>query len=340
METHKQAKENSRNLENPIRTFMEVQEQPSNSKSLNAITLRSETAYKEPDYPINTREKEAEQTIPLEEENTEREDASREELVKDTPPPPPARVYQPKIPFPNATRILKKEKKQTKLGELIGQLTVKLPFIEACAMIPSLRKYMKSILATTLSLEDGVMKITKECSVIIQNRTPQKQGDPGRFVLPCTIGAETFERSLCDLGPSINLMPYSVAHRLGYLEFEPTKISLVFPDRSIVHPIGILFDIQVKIEECCIPTDFVVLDIEREPKDPLILGRPFLSTAGAIIDVSKGKIDLHLGNLVMKFDMNEALKLPTVHGDIFSIDKIDEANNEVYEEILLGKWKL
>ena len=133
-------------------------------------------------------------------------------------------MYQPKIPFANATRISKKEKEQTKLGEHIGQLTVKLPFIEACAMIPSLKRYMKRILATTLSLEDGVMKITKECSAIIQNQSPHKQGDPGSFVLPCKIGEETFERSLCDSGSSINMMPYSVARCLGYLEFLPTKI--------------------------------------------------------------------------------------------------------------------
>ena len=56
-----------------------------------------------------------------------------------------------------------------------------------------------------------------------------------------------------------------------------------------------LEDLSVTIGSVEIPTDFVVLEIDEEPKDPLILGRPFLSTAGALIDVRKGKIDLNLG---------------------------------------------
>ncbi|XP_024010670.1 uncharacterized protein LOC112086125 [Eutrema salsugineum] len=84
----------------------------------------------------------------------------------------------------------------------------------------------------------------------------------------------TSERCLCDLGSSINMMPLSVAKRLGYYTFQPTKISLILADRSVRRPEGVLVDVSV-IGENCIPTDFVVLELEREPKDPLILGRPF-----------------------------------------------------------------
>lgn len=137
-------------------------------------------------------------------------DVADEPLNRDgvipTPPLRHERVYQPKVSYPNASKTSKKEREQAKLKELIGQLTVRLPFVEACAMIPILRKYMKSILTNNISLEDGVMMITQDCSAILQNRSPQKRGDPGSFV-SCTIGEEVFERWLCDLGSSINMMP-------------------------------------------------------------------------------------------------------------------------------------
>ncbi|CAA7030143.1 unnamed protein product [Microthlaspi erraticum] len=61
-------------------------------------------------------------------------------------------------------------------------------------------------------------------------------------------------------------------------------------------------DVPIMVGDCYIPADFVVLELEHQPKDPLILGRPFLATAGAIIDVKNGKIDLHLGDIVMNFE--------------------------------------
>ncbi|KAF8082322.1 hypothetical protein N665_0833s0002 [Sinapis alba] len=78
-------------------------------------------------------------------------------------------------------------------------------------------------------------------------------------------------------------------------------LSCEIEDRSVRHPVGVVLDIDVVIGNYKIPADFVVLELDQEPKDPLILGRPFLATAGAIIDVKRGKIDLHQGDIIMKF---------------------------------------
>ncbi|XP_010501858.1 PREDICTED: uncharacterized protein LOC104779174 [Camelina sativa] len=311
----KQNRENVFILEKFKEPILETNEQVLDLGNLKAITLRSGTAYKEPEYPEGYLEKDRTPgVIPIEEEEgaigkKEREELIHKELTKDTLPqvPPPTRIYQTKVPYP--TKVSKKEKERAKLKELVGQLSVRLPFVEACAMIPPLRKYMKIILKNNISLEDGVMVITQECSAILQNGIPQKRGEPGSFVLSCKITDEVFKRSLCDLGSSINMMPRSVPKCLGYHFFKPTKISLVLADRSIRRPVGILVGVLIVIGDCQIPTDFVILELEKEPKDPLILGRPFLSTVGAIIDVPNGKIDLNLGGYVMKFDMNESLKL-------------------------------
>ncbi|CAA7052554.1 unnamed protein product [Microthlaspi erraticum] len=180
---------------------------------------------------------------------------------------------------------------------------------------------MKAILTNNVSLEEGAMMITKECSAILQNRMPEKLNDPGSFVLSCKIGSTHFHRALCDLGSSVNLMPYSVAKLLGITDFKPTKISLVFADRSVRRPVGVIMDVPIMVGDCYIPADFVVLDLEHQPKDPLILGRPFLATAGAIIDVKNGKIDLHLGDIVMNFEVNKSMEKPIV-------DVLTKAENE------------
>jgi len=83
-----------------------------------------------------------------------------------------------------------------------------------------------------------------------------------------------------------------------------------------------------------VPTDFVVLEMDEEPRDPLILGRPFLATAGATIDVKKGKINLNIGKeLKMTFDITNTMKKPTIEGKVFWIEETDMLADELLEEL-------
>lgn len=109
---------------------------------------------------------------------------------------------------------------------------------------------------------------------------------------------------------------------------------MILADRSIRLPIEILVDGSVLIEKCLIPIDFVVLELFEEPKNPLIFGRPFLATAGTIIDVKKGKIKLHLGDNVLWFDVDQSLKKPTIAGQVFWIDQVTEVTEWVYDELV------
>jgi len=116
-------------------------------------------------------------------------------------------------------------------------------------------------------------------------------------------------------------MPRSIAMSLGYSNLVPTYITLVLVDRSTRIPDGILIIIvHVMIGTSMILTDFVILSYEKEPKDPLILGRPFLPTARAIIDVWKGRIGLNVGDLTLQFDMNKLVKKPIIENRTFLID--------------------
>ena len=132
-------------------------------------------------------------------------------------------------------------------------------------------------------------------------------------------------------------MPYSVAKRLGFTYFKPIRMSLVFAARSVKSPVGILEDLHVRVGNTYVPTDFLVLEVDEEPIDPLILGRPFLCTAGAIIDVRQGRIDLHLGDIAMKFKMNKLLKKPMLDTQTYTVEDEDQAlfpQEGMIEEIL------
>ncbi|CAN7010107.1 unnamed protein product, partial [Brassica oleracea var. botrytis] len=114
------------------------------------------------------------------------------------------------------------------------------------------------------------------------------------------------------------------------------RLSLVLADRLEKYPVGILEDLPVMVGNYEIPTDFVVLEMGEEAADPLILGRPFLATAGAIVNVKEGKIDLHLGKWhVLHFDIKEVMKKPTVQGQVFYIEEMDALADELLEELSL-----
>ncbi|XP_048604852.1 uncharacterized protein LOC125582280 [Brassica napus] len=243
------------------------------------------------------------------------------EDVRPIPEVVPPREYIRKVPYPIPAKATRKDREEMKCRKMLDDLTVRIPLMDAIQMIPSMRNFMKGLISGKISEESEFMIVSKECSAVLQNRQIKKQGDPGKFVLSIQIGKTVFACSLVDLGSSVNLMPYYVARRLGYTHFKPTKMSLVFADRSFKSPVGILEDLQVKVGNTSVPADFVVLELEEESKDPLILGRPFLCTVGAIIDVRQSKIDLNLGDIVMQFEMDELLKKPMLDGQTFEVDE-------------------
>ena len=109
-----------------------------------------------------------------------------------------------------------------------------------------------------------------------------------------------FEKALCDLGSGINLMPLSVIEKLGIYGVQAAKISLEMTNNSRKQAYGQVEDVLVKVEGLYIPADFIVLDTGKEEDESIILRRPFLATARAVIDVDRGELILQLNkdNLV------------------------------------------
>ncbi|KAG9449812.1 hypothetical protein H6P81_009777 [Aristolochia fimbriata] len=181
-----------------------------------------------------------------------------------------------------------KEKKVALLArflETFQKLQINIPLLEALRQIPLYGKFLKEVLSEKRKIEEkGTVVLNENCSAILKNELPRKLKDPGSFTIPCEIGSNKFANVLCDLGASVNLMPLSLCRYLQLGELQETGITLQFADRSTKIPEGIMEDVLVKIQDFIYPCDFVVLDMEVDKNLPIILGRPFLATAGAIID--------------------------------------------------------
>ncbi|XP_021756625.1 uncharacterized protein LOC110721744 [Chenopodium quinoa] len=136
---------------------------------------------------------------------------------------------------------------------------------------------------------------------------PPKLNDPGNFSIPCAINKVKIDNALCDLGASVSLMPYLVYQRLNLGELLPSNITLQLVDRSIKFPKGKVEDVPLRVGKFVIPVDFVVLEMDEDAIIPIILGRPFIATSGAFVDVKSAKISLKVGDEVIEFDLNESM---------------------------------
>nr|GEY25550.1 hypothetical protein [Tanacetum cinerariifolium] len=124
-----------------------------------------------------------------------------------------------------------------------------------------------------------------------KDELPEKLGDPGKFLIPCSF-SELKCKALANLGASINLMPLSVWKKLGLPELVSTRMTLELANWAICTLAGIARDVFVSVDKFTFPADFVIVDYESDPIVPFILGRPFLRTARALIDVHREEMIL------------------------------------------------
>jgi hypothetical protein len=177
-----------------------------------------------------------------------------------------------------------------KFVEVVSRLSINMPLLDAL-QVPTYSHYFKDILANKYEIATlGVdhVKMSEQCSAAIANGL-EKQKDPRCPTIPLSVGSFKFEKALCDLGASVSVMPRDVFEKLR-LPLEPMGMCLELGDNSIRYPLGIAEDVPVKVGHHFIPVDFMVLEMGEREKPPLILGRPFLKTVGATIDVGKGEI--------------------------------------------------
>ncbi|GJT69849.1 reverse transcriptase domain-containing protein [Tanacetum coccineum] len=213
----------------------------------------------------------------------------------------------------------------------------KISFTDALMLMPKFASTLKTLIGNKEKLSElARTPLNENCSAVILNKLPKKLGDPGRFLIPCEFTGITTCNALADLGASINLMPYSVWKDLALPELTPTCMTLELADRSITEPIGIAKDVRLMVGKFQFPADFVVVDFEPDPRVPLILGRCFLKTSHALIDVYEGEITLRVGKEAITFNLDQTSKYTADynHMTVNKIDVIDMACDEYSQEVL------
>nr|GEW02157.1 reverse transcriptase domain-containing protein [Tanacetum cinerariifolium] len=139
-----------------------------------------------------------------------------------------------------------------------------------------------------------------------------------------------------DLGASINLMPLSVWEALSLQELTLTCMTLELADRSVSKPIGIAKDVSFKVGVFHFLADFVVVDFEPDPRVPLILGRCFVKTDRALIDVHKGELTLRIRNEAITYNLDQTVRYSANYNQITAnkINVIKMACEEYSQEVL------
>ncbi|GKA75010.1 reverse transcriptase domain-containing protein [Tanacetum coccineum] len=268
--------------------------------NLKAITTRSGVSYKGP--PI----------LPL--TSSLPKVVKREpKVTKDTVQPSTKNIQPPVV------------QTQALIDEL--ELHFDLSFADALLHMPKFASMFKSLLNNKENLFDlAITSVNENCSVVILKRLPEKHGDPGKFLIPCVFPEIVECLALADLGASINLLPISIwKKKLSLPELTPTQMILELADRSTTSPSGIAKDIFVKVGKFHFLADFVVVDYVVDPRVPLILGRPFLMMARALIDVYGKELTLRVDDEAITFKYAQ---------EVLGFSKISASGNPTSEPII------
>nr|GFA97406.1 reverse transcriptase domain-containing protein [Tanacetum cinerariifolium] len=305
-------------FQNQMMNFMQnlYNNKPSSSSSLPSntipntkgrakeITNRSGMSYKEPPIPPPGVEKQEPTEVTKDTEHPITKDIqppSVQVQVSEEEPVEKPSVIIPKVkanlPYPSRLAKEKIHEKDdilaAKFMEIFRDLHFELSFANALVHMPKFTPMFKKLLNNKNKLiELTKTPLNENCSAVVLKKLPEKLGDPGRFLIPCDFSEFDNCLALADLGASINPMPLSIWKKLKLPTLNDTKMVLELANRTISKPTGVAENVFVKVGKFYFPADFVVLDFIADPRVPLILGRPFLSTDYAIINVHEREIIL------------------------------------------------
>ncbi|XP_019175574.1 PREDICTED: uncharacterized protein LOC109170892 [Ipomoea nil] len=294
---------------------------------VNAIVTRSGKVLEEPSPPIKasiptrTVEEEIERILdrdedePIVEKNNPQVIDKGKKIV---------RRYENPLPFPLQET---KKSRWKKFLEIVENLKVSVPLLDLLSQVPSYGKFLKEILAKKRKYgEHEMIAMAQEYRALTPGvgRRVTKYKDLRKFTIPCIVGGRPIKGSLCDLGASVSVMPLSLCMKVNLGKPKPINLTLCMADQSTSTIVGILEDVPVCADKYFVPVNFIVIDAQENPEIPLILGRPFLVTTGALIDARKGTMIFHFGEDKVEFNaFEEKSSCNMVH-----IMKWDEDNPE------------
>ncbi|GJS26456.1 reverse transcriptase domain-containing protein [Tanacetum coccineum] len=221
---------------------------------------------------------------------------------------------KPSIPYPsrrnNERRCEKANDQIEKFYEIFKDLSFEINLTNALIIMPKFASTLKALIGNKEKLSEMARTpLNEHCLAVILNKLSEKLGDPGKFLIPCDFPGMDECLALADLGASINLMPLSVWKKISLLKVTPTCMTLELAD---------------------------LVDIDADPRVPLILGRSFLNTGRALIDVFEGELTLRVGKEAVTFNLDQTLRYSSNYDDnsVNRIDVIKMVCDEYSQEVL------
>nr|GFB45326.1 reverse transcriptase domain-containing protein [Tanacetum cinerariifolium] len=246
---------------------------------------------------------------------------------------------KPSIPYlsrrDNEKRRDQANEQIEKFYEIFKEMSFEISFTDALILMPKFASTLQALIKNKEKLSEMARTTMNEhCSAVILNKLPRKLGDPEKFLIPCEFSGMDECLALADLGASINLMPLSVWEGLLLPELTPTCMTLELVDHSVSKPLCIAKDVSFKVGVFHFPTDFVVVDFETDPRVPLILGRCFLKTSRALIDVYKGELTLRIRNEAITYNLDQTVRYSANYNQMTAnkIDVVESACEEYSQE--------
>ncbi|XP_012480905.1 uncharacterized protein LOC105795795 [Gossypium raimondii] len=203
-------------------------------------------------------------------------------------------------PFPGRLAKDKKKNEEKEILETVRKVKVNIPLLDAIKQIPRYAKFLKELCTSNRRL----------------------------------IGNVGIKKAMCDLGASVNVMPYSIYKLINAGPLKKTGVIIQLADKSVIYLEGLLEDVLVKVNELVFPADFYIINMEDDNStnsSDIFLGRPFLSTASAKIDVQSGTLTMEFDGEIVKFNIYEAMSHPNSLSNISSIDIIDCLTQSYFE---------
>nr|GEU82303.1 reverse transcriptase domain-containing protein [Tanacetum cinerariifolium] len=358
----KKFKQKQDDFQNQMMNFMQnlYKNEPSSSSSLpsntipnpkgeaKAITTRSGMSYKEPPIQPPGVEQQEPTEVTKDTELPSIEDIQPPLVQVQVPEEEPIEkpfvvIPKSKANLPYSSRLAKENIREkddilaAKFMEIFCDLHFELSFADALVHMPKFAPMFKKLLNNKNKLiELTKTSLNENCSALLLKKLPEKLGDPGRFLIPCDFLEFDNCLALADLGASINLMSLSIWRKLKLPTLNDTKMVLELANRTISKPTGVAKNVFMKVGKFYFPADFVVLDFVADLRIPLILGRPFLSTAHVLIDVYEGEIILRHDEQSLMLKCGD---MPSISYNNFqSLNKVDhiDATCEEYLQEVLG----
>nr|GEX88489.1 hypothetical protein [Tanacetum cinerariifolium] len=207
------------------------------------------------------------------------------------------------IPYPSRRNDKRNHEKANnqieKFYQIFKDMSFEISFVDALILMPKFASTLKGLIGNKEKLSEmDRTSLNEHCSVVLLKKLPKKLGDPCKFLIPCDF-------------PEL-------------------------ADHSISRPVGVAEDIYVKVGSFHFSADFVVVDFDADPRVPLILGRSFLKTERALINVFEGELTLCVGKEVITFNLDQASRYSANYSDMTTkkIDVIDMACEECSQEVL------